>query len=213
VTAAGGIVYVVDDDEAMRDSLCFLLRTAGHASIGHASAEAFLESPRGNGNSCMLLDMRLPGAGGQALQATLAACGERMPVIFVTGHGDVPMAVEALKRGAFDFLEKPFEAPQLLARVAQALESDLARREREARDAACQARLASLTVREQEVLARVLQGKTSRVIAADLHVTLKTVEFHRARILARLGVRSAAELFHLFGELGFPPVSQREAGC
>jgi len=198
VTESGCLVYVVDDDEAMRDSLCFLLRTAGHASRGYASAEAFLEARRPQRNSCMLLDMRLPGMGGPALQAALAAGGECMPIIFVTGHGDVPMAVEALKRGAFDFLEKPFEDRQLLARVGQALEQDLARREREAQEVVRRARLASLTAREQEVLARVLQGKPSRVIAVELHVTLKTVEFHRARILTRLGVHSAAELFRLF---------------
>ena len=198
MTESGCLVHVVDDDEAMRDSLCFLLRTAGHGSRGYASAEAFLETRRPQRNSCMLLDMRLPGMGGPALQAALAADGERMPIIFVTGHGDVPMAVEALKRGAFDFLEKPFEDRQLLARVGQALEHDLARRERDAREVERQARLASLTAREQEVLARVLQGKPSRVIAAEMRVTLKTVEFHRAQILTRLGVHSAAELFHLF---------------
>lgn len=198
MTESGSLVYVVDDDEAMRDSLCFLLRTAGHASRGYASAEAFLEARRPQRNSCMLLDMRLPGMGGPGLQAALAAGGECMPIIFVTGHGDVPMAVEALKRGAFDFLEKPFEDRQLLARVGQALEQDLARREREAQEVVRRARLASLTAREQEVLARVLQGKPSRVIAVELHVTLKTVEFHRARILTRLGVRSVAELFRLF---------------
>lgn len=198
MTESGCLVYVVEDDEAMRDSLCFLLRTAGYASRGYASAEAFLEARRPQRNSCVLLDMRLPGMGGPALQTALAAVGEFMPIIFVTGHGDVPMAVEALKRGAFDFLEKPFEDRQLLARVGQALEHDLARRERESQEVVRRARLASLTAREQEVLARVLQGKPSRVIAAELHVTLKTVEFHRARILTRLGVHSAAELFSLF---------------
>lgn len=198
MTESGCLVYVVDDDEAMRDSLCFLLRTAGHDSRGYASAEAFLEARRPQRNSCMLLDMRLPGMGGPALQTALAAGGERMPVIIVTGHGDVPMAVEALKRGAFDFLEKPFEDRLLLSRVGQALQHDLARRECEAQEVARRTRFASLTAREQEVLARVLQGKPSRVIAAELHVTLKTVEFHRARILTRLGVHSAADLFRLF---------------
>ncbi len=178
MSSPGRIVYVVDDDEAMRDSLCFLLRTAGLASEAFASAEAMLEAQRPQCNSCLLLDMRMPGMGGPALQAALVASGERMPIIFITGHGDVPMAVETLKRGAFDFLEKPFEDRQLLARVLQALEHDAAR--------------------EQEVLARVLQGKPSRVIATELNVTLKTVEFHRARILTRLGVHSVAELFRLF---------------
>ncbi len=198
MSAAGRIVYVVDDDEAMRDSLCFLLRTAGLASEAFASAEEILEARRPQRTSCLLLDMRMPGMGGPALQAALAANGERMPIIFITGHGDVPMAVEALKHGAFDFLEKPFEDQQLLARVRQALEHDAARRTREALDDARQARLATLTAREREVLSRVLQGKPSRVIAAELHVTLRTVEFHRARILTRLGVHSVAELFHLF---------------
>jgi FixJ family two-component response regulator len=198
MSEAERIVYVVDDDDAMRDSLCLLLRTAGLASVAFASAEAILEAHRPQCHSCLLLDMRLPGMGGPALQAAFAASGERMPIIFITGHGDVPMAVEALKRGAFDFFEKPFEGQQLLARVLQALEHDAARHAREARELARQARLATLTTREQEVLSRVLQGKPSRVIATELHVTLKTVEFHRARILTRLGVRSVAELFRLF---------------
>jgi FixJ family two-component response regulator len=192
------MVHVVDDDEAMRDSLCFLLRTAGLPSKAYASAEAILNAQLGRCNSCLLLDIRMPGMGGRALQAELAARGERMPIIFITGHGNVPMAVEALKQGAFDFLEKPFEEEQLLARVLRALEYDAARRSMEARHAERLAQLNSLTNREREVLRRVLQGKPSRVIAVELNVTLKTVEFHRARILARLGVRSVAGLFHLF---------------
>lgn len=192
------MVHVVDDDEAMRDSLCFLLRTAGLPSKAYASAEEILNAPLARCNSCLLLDIRMPGMGGRALQAELAARGERMPIIFITGHGNVPMAVEALKQGAFDFLEKPFEEQQLLARVLRALDHDAARRSIEARHAARLAQLSSLTNREQEVLRRVLQGKPSRVIAVELNVTLKTVEFHRARILSRLGVRSVAELFHLF---------------
>lgn len=198
MSPAGRVVYVVDDDEAMRDSLCFLLRTAGLASQAFASAEEMLVARRPQCTSCLLLDMRMPGMGGPALQAALTANGERMPIIFITGHGEVQMAVEALKHGAFDFLEKPFEDQQLLARVLQALEHDAARRTREALEVARQTRLATLTAREKEVLSRVLQGKPSRVIAAELHVTLRTVEFHRARILTRLGVHSVAELFHLF---------------
>jgi len=192
------MVHVVDDDEAMRDSLCFLLRTAGLAAKAYASAEAVLDTQFERCNSCLLLDIRMPGMGGRALQAELAARGERMPIIFITGHGNVPMAVEALKQGAFDFLEKPFEEHQLLARVLRALDHDAARRSAEARHAQRLAQLNSLTVREREVLRRVLQGKPSRIIAGELNVALKTVEFHRARILARLGVRSVAELFHLF---------------
>jgi two-component system response regulator DctR len=198
VSSSARMVHVVDDDEALRDSLCFLLRTAGLDSRAYASAEAILGVQFGPCSSCLLLDIRMPGMGGRALQAELAARGERMPIIFITGHGDVPMAVEALKQGAFDFLEKPFEERQLLTRVLEALEHDAARRSIEARHAEHLAQLNSLTIREQEVLRRVLQGKPSRIIAVELNVTLKTVEFHRARILARLGVRSVAELFHLF---------------
>lgn len=198
MTVPGSIVYVVDDDDAVRDALCFLLRTAGLASEAHASAEAMLAARRPQCSCCLLLDIRMPGMGGPALQAALAARGDRMPIIFITGHGDVPMAVEALKRGAFDFLEKPFEDRRLLARVAQALEQDAARRRLEAQDAERKARVGTLTAREREVLDRVLQGKPSRVIAGELQVSLKTVEFHRAHIFRRLGVHSAAELFRLF---------------
>ncbi|HWA37664.1 MAG TPA: response regulator [Burkholderiales bacterium] len=185
-------VYVVDDDEAVRDALGMLLRTAGLRVETYASANEFLEHARPSPPACIVLDIRMPGMSGTALQERLAGRAERLPILFVTGHGDVPMAVEAMKKGAYDFIEKPFDDRRLLRQVLDALE------ERPAGvrpSPATSERLAHLSAREREVLERVLAGRSSREIAAALAISVKTVEFHRARIMQKLGVRSAAELF------------------
>jgi FixJ family two-component response regulator len=185
-------VYVVDDDEAVRDALDMLFRTAGLRVQAFASANAFLQQARPSPPACLVLDIRMPGMSGTALQERLAERGERLPILFITGHGDIPMAVEAMKKGAWDFIEKPFDDHRLLCQVLDALEE----RPGNGRPSAATAgRLAQLSGREREVLERVLAGKPSREIAGELAISVKTVEFHRARIMQKLGVRSAAELF------------------
>lgn len=188
-------VYVVDDDEAVRDSLAMLFRTAGLAVETFESGLAFLRRAKPAKRSCMVLDIRMPGLTGTALQEELIERGLRLPVIFITGHGDVPLAVAAMKKGAYDFVEKPFDDAHLLCQVLDAIEdSDDPVR---AAPQAARERLALLSEREREVLDRVLEGKPSRQVAVELFISVKTVEFHRARIMQKVGVRSAAELFRL----------------
>jgi two-component system response regulator DctR len=193
--ATGGerTVYVVDDDEALRDALGMLFRTAGLKAELYASAVEFLERARPALPGCLVLDIRMPGLTGTALQDELRARGSALPIIFISGHGDIPMAVEAVKKGAYDFIEKPFDDYQLLCQVLNALEH--AGEQREQRGGP--ERLAQLSEREREVLDLVLAGKPNRQVAAELFISVKTVEFHRARIMQKLEVRSAAELFRL----------------
>lgn len=187
-------VFVVDDDEALRDALGMLFRTAGLKVETFPSAAAFLQRAKPVQPACLVLDIRMPGLTGTALQDELIERGVRIPIIFITGHGDIPMAVEAVKKGAYDFIEKPFDDYQLLCQVLNALElsSGHARSPQGGAE-----RLALLSEREREVLELVLAGKPSRQVAADLFISVKTVEFHRARIMQKLEVRSAAELFRL----------------
>ena len=187
-------VHIVDDDEAVRDSLAMLFRTAGLAVQTYDSALAFLRRPAPKGRCCLVLDIRMPELSGTALQDELIEREVRMPIVFITGHGDVPMAVAAIKKGAYDFIEKPFGDQQLLCQVLNAME-DFGEARRASNDV--KERLAQLSEREKEVLDLVLDAKSSRQIAAHLHVSVKTVEFHRARIMHKLGVRSAAGLFRL----------------
>jgi FixJ family two-component response regulator len=183
-------VYIVDDDYAVRSALRLLFRTAELEVETFSSAEAFLQDADLAHRCCVLLDIRMPGMTGPALHDELLRRGLRVPVIFITGHGDIPLAVEAIKKGAFDFIEKPFDDERLLSRVRSALE----RSEPEKIEFAPTLD-GLLSSRQREVLQRVLDGKPSREIAEELAISVKTVEFHRARIMHRLGVRSAAELF------------------
>jgi FixJ family two-component response regulator len=186
-------VYIVDDDQAVRNALRMLFRTAAIEAEAFSSADAFLEDADLTRRCCVLLDIRMPGMTGTALHEELLRRNARVPVIFITGHGDIPMAVAAMKKGAFDFIEKPFDDEQLLAQVHAALDAfDPAEPER----AEPGARVEDLlSARQREVLRRVLDGKPGRQIAEELDISVKTVEFHRARIMQKLGVRTAAELF------------------
>jgi two-component system, LuxR family, response regulator FixJ len=188
-------VYVVDDDDAVRDSLTMLFRNAGLAARSFHSALAFLEDPLPAVPSCLVLDIRMPDMSGTALQNELLARGALLPIIFITGHGDIPTAVQAVKKGAFDFIEKPFDDYQLLAQVMNALKRSAELQSGAALAASNREQLALLSEREHEVLKLVLGGKPSRQIAEQLHISTRTVEFHRARIMQKLGVHSAAELF------------------
>ena len=187
-------VYIVDDDNAVRNALRMLFRTAALEAETFSSADAFLEEADLTRRCCVLLDIRMPGMTGTALHDELLRRGVRVPIIFITGHGDIPMAVDAMRKGAFDFIEKPFDDEQLLARVREALEQQ----HKEAAPAKAEmgsVPVSELSERQREVLQRVLDGKPSRQIAEELDISVKTVEFHRARIMQKLGVKTAAELF------------------
>jgi FixJ family two-component response regulator len=191
--AAERTVHVVDDDYAVRDSLSMLFRKAGLAVRAYSSALEFLGQPLPPLPACLVLDIRMPGMSGTELHDLLTGRGSTLPVVFITGHGDIPTAVEAVKKGAYDFIEKPFDDYQLLSQVLGALEYP----QPQAGAALPPVSLEQLSGREQQVLQQVLAGKPSRQVADELHISVRTVEFHRARIMQKLGVRSTAELFRL----------------
>ena len=184
------VVFVVDDDPAVRDSIAMLVRAEGLAARTFDSAGSFLAAWDRGEPGCLVVDLRMPGLSGLALQERLAGADDAPPMIFLTGYGTVPAAVRALKAGAMDFLEKPFAAATLLSRVREALASDRERRS-EIR------RLDTLTRREREILECVADGSTNKVIAANLGISVRTVELHRARGMQKLGVRSVAELVRM----------------
>lgn len=191
------VVHVVDDDGAIRDALAWLLGSRGLAASTWPSAEAFLAGHDPALPGCLVLDVRMGGMSGVELFDALAARGSTLPVIFLTGHGDVPLAVAALKKGAFDFVEKPFNDNQLVDLVLEALRRDEARRSEHAAEAGLAARLEQLTGREREVMAGVLKGLPNKAIADGLGLAMRTVEVHRARLFEKMGVRSAVELAQL----------------
>jgi FixJ family two-component response regulator len=191
---AARTVYVVDDDEAVRDSIATLLRASGFRARSFASPLEFLADYRPQEPECLVLDVRMPRMDGLEVQRRLIARGARIAVIFISGHGDIPMAVEALRRGALDFLVKPFDDAELLRRVREAFGRVPGRRVRVTNGERLRG-MALLSAREREVLGGILEGKTNRVLAAELALSPKTVEYHRARIMRTLRVRSTAELF------------------
>lgn len=196
------LVHLVDDDAAIRDALAWLLRSRGIQSRAWASAEAFLHDYDNAMSGCLILDIRMVGMTGMELYEQLLARGCAMPAIFLTGHGDVPLAVKTLKRGAFDFIEKPFNDNELVDRVLEALKHEENRLWRDADRSQLEERLATLTEREKEVMACILAGKLNKMIADDLHIAMRTVEVHRARIFEKMGVRSAVELAQLLSSSG-----------
>jgi two-component system response regulator FixJ len=191
------LVHVVDDDAAVRDSLAFLLDSAGLAVQTYDSATQFLAAATGLGAGCVLTDVRMPDLDGLALQRRLTEAGVTLPVIVMTGHGDIPIAVAALKAGAVDFLEKPFDDERLIVAVRAALATGAAVRQKEVAAAGVAARVASLTPREREVLDLLVAGNPNKTIAYDLGASPRTVEVHRARVMEKMGVRSVAELVRL----------------
>ncbi len=200
-----GIVYIVDDDASVREALAWLLRTRRLFSESHDSAEAFermANDPRarlGTQPACLLLDVRMPGMSGLALFERLIERGlaEVLPVIFLTGHADVPTAVEAVKRGAFDFCEKPFSDNALVDRIEQALALSAQVLETRSQRARLQSRLAELTERERDVMRLVVEGLANKLIADQLDISVRTVEVHRARVFDKMDVKSAVELANL----------------
>ena len=189
--------HIVDDDEAIRDALTWLFRTRQVASQPWESAEAFLAAWQPDWRGCIVLDIRMREMSGLECFDALRERGNTLPVIFLTGHGDVPMAVGALKKGAFDFLEKPVDDNALVDRVIRALASDARHQASEASQATVATRIAQLTPREHEVMRLVLAGKFNKVIADELNISMRTVEVHRSRVFEKMGVRSAVELAQL----------------
>jgi RNA polymerase sigma factor (sigma-70 family) len=189
-----GTVYVVDDDEAMRDSLRWLLESAGYRVSSYSTAERFLTAFRRDYASCLVLDVRLSGITGLELQQELNRRGENLPIIFITGHGDVPMAVQAVKDGAFHFLEKPFKDAQILRLIETAALQRTPGAVAKAQKRCAAAKLETLTQREREVIDLVVEGRKNKQIADDLGISVKTVEAHRARAMEKMDVSSVAEL-------------------
>ncbi|OGA21924.1 MAG: DNA-binding response regulator [Betaproteobacteria bacterium RIFCSPLOWO2_02_FULL_67_26] len=191
------LVYVVEDDDALRDSLCWLIESAGYRVAAFSSAEHFLAYVEPGTGACVVLDVRMPGMNGLELQERLIKRQLHVPVIFITGHGDVPMAVHAIKRGAIDFLEKPFQDHELLARISGAARSDQGALKGRARQRLMTSQLTTLSQREREVMERVVDGKPNKCIADELGISIKTVEAHRSRMMRKLGANSIAELVRL----------------
>jgi two-component system response regulator FixJ len=195
--AVDAIVHVIDDDEAVRDSVEFLLRTSGIAARTYDSASAFLNALPTIGSGCIITDVRMPGISGIDLLRRLGEMRIRMPVIVVTGHGDVPLAVEAMKIGAVDFLEKPFEDELLLGSVRSALNRSEQNAARDAERAEVEARLSTLTNREREVLEGLVAGKPNKIIAFDLAISPRTVEIYRANVMTKMEAASLSELVRM----------------
>jgi FixJ family two-component response regulator len=201
----GSTVYVVDDDESVREGLSSLLRSAGFRVELFPSAQAFLERPGDPCPGCLVLDVNLPGLSGLELQTRLADRQAALPIIFITGHGDIPMSVRAMKAGAAEFLTKPFSDRVLLDAVEQAIEkSRAAWRDRTAL-AGLQARYEALTPREREVLAHVVAGRLNKQIAGQLGTSEVTVKVHRGRVMEKMQAASVADLVKMAGRLGLPP--------
>jgi two-component system, LuxR family, response regulator FixJ len=192
-----GTVFIVDDDDAVRRAMELLMRSVGLASETFSSADEFLEHFEPDRPGCLVLDIRMPGLGGLELQDRLLELGSSLPIIFITGHGDVPMAVEAMQKGAFDFIQKPFRDQDLLERISDALGLDQRRRTTDAKRTEVLARLEKLTNREREVMRLVVSGKPNKVIAFDLGVSQRTVEIHRARVMEKMRARSLADLVRM----------------
>jgi two-component system response regulator FixJ len=196
------LIYLVDDDDAVRDSLGMLFKSIGLKHEAFSSALDFLEHYESRRHSCLVADIRMPGLSGLELQQRLNEQRAETPIIFITGHGDVPMAVTAMKLGAADFLQKPFRDQDLIDRISKALERDSERRKMRAVEDVIRARIALLTPRENEVMQRVARGQANKVIAMDLGVSQRTVELHRARVMRKLRLRSVAALVYAIDRIG-----------
>lgn len=194
-------VFIVDDDPAIRFAMQALMESVSLAHEIFESGDAFLEQADQQRPGCLVLDIRMPGLSGLELQDELIEQGNTLPVIFITGHGDVPMAVEAMQKGAVDFIQKPFRDQDLLDRISEAIKTDQERREEQQRRDIVSARVTRLTKREHEVFDLVVTGKPNKIIAYELGVSQRTVEIHRARVMGKMEARSLADLvkMHLTG--------------
>ena len=201
IPMAEPVVYIVDDDEAVRDSLSMLLDSVDIAYISYPSAQEFLqchpEESIPSLSGCIVMDIRMPGMSGMECQQRLQALGCKIPIIFVTGHGDVPMAVEAMKRGALEFLQKPFREQELLDCIQRALQENLLVQQVLISAQQITALIESLTQREKEVMRRVIAGQANKVIAIELNLSQRTIEIHRAKVMEKMQAKSLAELVRL----------------
>jgi FixJ family two-component response regulator len=202
VTSQRPTIFVVDDDSAVRDALKLLLRSVGQSVETYGAGTEFLESYSEDRPGCLVLDIRMPGMSGLELQQKLNEKHSILPIIFITGHGDVPMAVEAMQAGAVDFIQKPFRDQDLIDRINQALEKDTSNRAALGERNDIRRRLETLTPREREVLDLVVHGKANKVIAGDLKLSQRTVEIHRARVMEKMQASSLAHLVRMVLEVG-----------
>jgi FixJ family two-component response regulator len=208
ITEFKPIVFIIDDDASIRKSLSRLLRSAGHTTETFASAEEFLGREHFNGIGCLLLDVRMPRLSGMDLQKELNKADYHMPIIFITGHGDIPMSVEAMKKGAADFLTKPFDDKELLQAIENAIEKDRQTRAEYDETLDIRRRIELLTPRENEILRYIITGMLNKQIALKLDISEKTVKVHRGRIMEKLCVDSVAELVRLAEKAGIKPLDR-----
>ncbi len=199
----GSLIVVVEDDDRVRASLSALLRAAEHREAAFGSAEELLAHGMPNGAVCLVADIRLPGLDGVALVEELRRRGDRTPVVMVTGHGDIPLAVRAVRAGASDFVEKPYDDEQLLASIGQAIADGVAETAAAQRIAQASTRVAALSAREREVLEALVAGKTTKLIAHELGLSVRTVEGHRGNLMARLGVRTLSAAMRIAFDAGW----------
>ncbi|HEY2067903.1 MAG TPA: response regulator [Gemmatimonadaceae bacterium] len=204
----GSIVFVVDDDLSVREALRSLIRSAGLRCETFATAAELLRHPRPDAPACVVLDVQLPGGSGLDVPTELRESGTDLPIIFMTGHGTIPMSVRAMKAGALEFLTKPFSEQELLGAIQQALVRDRETRARRAEVDALRARFAKLTARERDVFELVVTGRMNKEIAAELGTAEQTVKQHRGRVMQKLGARSVADLVHLAERLAPTPTQQ-----
>jgi FixJ family two-component response regulator len=197
-----GIVYVVDDDPAVGRALCRLIRSVGLDAVAFSSAQAFLDHPRSTGPACLILDVRMPGLGGLDLQTQLADLRHTLPIVFITGHGNVPTSVRAMKGGAVDFLQKPFNDDELIGAVRRALTLSRQAQADAGVRAEIERRLRTLTPREREVMALVVKGLLNKQIAGELGAAEKTVKVHRGRVMQKMQAGSVADLVHMAERIG-----------
>jgi len=208
---AAPTVFIVDDDNGVRSSIRVLMKSVGLPATTFASAKEFLAAYDTNQPGCIVLDIRMPGMSGLELQEDLNERGAVIPVIFITGHGDIPMAVEAMRHGAFDFLQKPFRDQDLIDRIQQALARDAETRESLREHGRIRARIASLTPREKEVLELLTSGKANKMMAQDMGLSQRTVEIHRAHVMEKMEARSVAQLVRMVIDLEYrgTPTAER----